>query len=48
MVEINDRLSSELAENGQPDDGLRQLKPTTADEIVRRGQEAMQRLRRSL
>ena len=47
MVEINDRLSSELAENGQPDDGLRQLKPTTADEIVRRGQEALQRLRRS-
>jgi hypothetical protein len=29
------------------DDGLRQLKPTTADEIVRRGQEAMERLRRS-
>jgi hypothetical protein len=36
MSEINGRLNSQLAEKGQPNDGLRQLKPMTADGIVHR------------
>jgi hypothetical protein len=36
MSEINGPLNSQLAEKGQPNDGLRQLKPMTADEIVHR------------
>jgi hypothetical protein len=47
MVEINDRLSSELAENGQQGGGLGQPNPLTTDEVIRRGQEAMERKRRS-
>ena len=47
MVEINDRLSSEPAENGQQGGGLGQPNPLTTDEVIRRGQEAMERKRRS-
>jgi hypothetical protein len=47
MSKIDVQSNSQLVENGQPDDGLRQLKPTTAYEIVRRTQKALQRLRRS-
>ena len=47
MVEINDLLSSEPAENGQQGGGLGQPNPLTTDEVIRRGQEAMERKRRS-
>ena len=47
MVQIDGQLINEQRENSQADDDLRQLKPSTTDDIVRRGQEALRRLRRS-
>ena len=44
-IDGNSLAHKRSVENGNDD--LRQLKPSTADDIVRRGQEALQRLRRS-
>ena len=46
-VEINELISNEPAENGQQGGGLGQPNPLTTDEVIRRGQEAMERKRRS-
>ena len=45
-TETIDAPNTRPADN-QPDHGLGQPKPSTTDEVVRRGQEALQRLRRS-
>ena len=47
MVEINELISNEPAENGQQGGGLAEPNPLTTDEVIRRGQEAMERKRRS-
>jgi hypothetical protein len=47
MSKIDGQSNSQLAENGQPDDGLSQDNPSLAAEIVRRSQEAMARQRRA-
>jgi hypothetical protein len=44
MHEIDDQSNIQSAEKVQPDDGLRQPKPSTTGEIVGRGQEALLRL----
>ena len=46
MLAIDVPSNNDLASVRQSDDGLGQLNPSTAVEIVRRGQAAMQRLRR--
>jgi hypothetical protein len=43
---INEQLLSRPGDNGQPDHGLGQPNPSPTDEVVRRGQEAMERKRR--
>jgi len=47
MHEIDDQSNIQSAEKGQTDDGLGQPNPLTTDEVVRRGQEALERKRRS-
>ena len=47
MPTIDRNVLHDLDEHGQSEDGLGQLNPSIADKIVRRGQEALQRLRRS-
>jgi hypothetical protein len=47
MHEIDDPSNIQSAEKGQPDEGLRQPKSSTTDEIIRRGQEALLRRSRS-
>jgi hypothetical protein len=47
MPHIDDRSNNRSSENGQPDDGLGQPNPSPTAEVVRRGQEAMERKRRS-
>jgi hypothetical protein len=47
MSKINSQSNSQLAGNGQSIDGLGQPNPLTTDEVIRRGQEAMGRKRRS-
>jgi hypothetical protein len=46
MHHIDNQSNNRLGEHGQPADGLSQLNPSLADEIVRRGKQAMERLRR--
>jgi hypothetical protein len=46
MRHIDERSDNRPSENGQLDDGLSPLNPSAVDEIVRRGQHAMERRRR--